>query len=694
MAGETITTTVTSTVTLGSGAYTGPLYIENTGFLNPSLGVGLIIPGSDVGGIVLNEGTIQPRLSSQEIGYNAVDMYSASSITNAATIIGGEGGFNRSTGGGQTGGAGVLLGAAGAKLENGGFIYGGTGGTATEEGSTGGTGGAGVIIDTGATLVNETAIYGGAGGSDFDPINKNTGGVGGDGVDLKGGLLINTLLIFGGSGGNGSSASLDGAGGLGVSIASGTLDNAGSVYGTYGTSGYSNAVVFGSLSAGTLVVQEGGQFFGKVVASTAVKDALVVGSTYTNDRTTGSSFIDLSGIGTEFTGFSQIDFSNAGTFEIEGNASGLASGQTISGFTLGDTIGLDGFTATSELYDGSHLTLANSSGQEVLNVGSVGNNSFVLNTTSIAGTEITLEANAPCFAAGTHILTLDGEKRVEDLVVGDQAVLFDGRVADISWIGYRTVNLKRHPKPELVIPIMIRAGAISQGLPERDLIVSPDHAFFFDGRLIPAKVLENGHSIYRLTDMAKVTYYHIELPTHDILVAEGVATESYLECGNRNAFENSGMPIMLHTSFNDDERDAFRIANSCGVFADEGEFVERIRASVLVRADIVTTNEPMMEVYIKDGVGYIESRTSVPGLLLADPRDRRTLGVKVQSIEIDGMTVSIDHEDLVDGWNYVECDGRWTMGKAVIPASLINGASSLKVNLSGVVVYAAKTSCV
>jgi hypothetical protein len=51
------------------------------------------------------------------------------------------------------------------------------------------------------------------------------------------------------------------------------------------------------------------------------------------------------------------------------------------------------------------------------------------------------------------------------------------------------------------------------------------------------------------------------------------------------------------------------------------------------------------------------------------------------------MTVSIDHEDLVDGWNYVECDGRWTMGKAVIPASLIKSSTSLNVKLCGVGTY-------
>ena len=76
-------------------------------------------------------------------------------------------------------------------------------------------------------------------------------------------------------------------------------------------------------------------------------------------------------------------------------------------------------------------------------------------------------------------------------------------------------------------------------MPHRDLWLSPDHAVFIDGVLIPVKYLIDGTSVARVA-VDEVSYHHIELARHDVLLAEGLAAESYLDTGDRAAFTNGG----------------------------------------------------------------------------------------------------------------------------------------------------------
>ena len=112
-----------------------------------------------------------------------------------------------------------------------------------------------------------------------------------------------------------------------------------------------------------------------------------------------------------------------------------------------------------------------------------------------------------CFAAGTRIGSPQGQIAVEDLRPGMLVQTCSGTPRPVRWIGYRHVDFTRHPSPDEVRPVRIRAGALHAGVPARDLRVSPEHAMFVDGGLVPARLLLNGTSIVRESECRCVTWY-------------------------------------------------------------------------------------------------------------------------------------------------------------------------------------------
>ena len=138
---------------------------------------------------------------------------------------------------------------------------------------------------------------------------------------------------------------------------------------------------------------------------------------------------------------------------------------------------------------------------------------FVSN--SIVNVMIT-SVNAPinaCFAAGTRILTVAGELPVERLAVGDRVITSAGDDELIVWIGTRDLDIARHAMPDAVRPVIVEADALADGVPARRLVLSPDHALYLDGVLVPAKDLVNGSTIRLDRQAASIRYYHIELRT-------------------------------------------------------------------------------------------------------------------------------------------------------------------------------------
>lgn len=148
-----------------------------------------------------------------------------------------------------------------------------------------------------------------------------------------------------------------------------------------------------------------------------------------------------------------------------------------------------------------------------------------------------------CFAAGTWIATPEGERRVEDLGIGDPITTADGRWVPVRLIGRQTiVKAFAGPRAQLV---RIRAGALGRGAckptPHTDLFVTGDHGMVVDGMIVNASALVNGRSIDWVSWPAtpeRRSVYHVETDAHDVILANGVASETFLDMPGRVAFDN------------------------------------------------------------------------------------------------------------------------------------------------------------
>jgi hypothetical protein len=150
------------------------------------------------------------------------------------------------------------------------------------------------------------------------------------------------------------------------------------------------------------------------------------------------------------------------------------------------------------------------------------------------------DAFTPCFLAGTLIATPAGDRPVETLAVGDPVTTADERSVPVRWVGRRTVVSAFGPGPEQA-PVEIAADAFGPGLPARPLRLTADHALLVDGVLVQAGALV-GTAARRLTAAElgeRYTVYHVETEAHGLILAEGVAAETFLDTVTRRRFDNA-----------------------------------------------------------------------------------------------------------------------------------------------------------
>jgi hypothetical protein len=358
-------------------------------------------------------------------------------------------------------------------------------------------------------------------------------------------------------------------------------------------------------------------------------------------------------------------------------------------------------------YDGTNVLLGLPNGSGGYAQYYVVSDSSTLDTSPITDMSTTGPYTPPppvCFVEGTRIRTARGDVAVETLTEGDSvAVHTRNGVTErpVVWVGRRRVNAAAHSDPERVLPIRIRRDAFAAGQPSRDLLVSPDHAIYLDGLLIPAKLLVNGGSIVQDTERSRVVYYHVELSEHSVIYAEDLPAESYLDTGNRVVFENGGALMMLHPDFSISARLQLREEGSCAPFVVAPTMVRPIWHKLAQRSGRIgypvlepeTISDPDLrlctaarqlrplsvtnDTYLfalppgTDDVRLV-SRAARPNQTRPWIEDSRCLGVRIGRITVkdgcDLAEVAIDGPALGSGWWAVETDGaamaRWTNGEA------------------------------
>jgi autotransporter passenger strand-loop-strand repeat protein len=333
-----------------------------------------------------------------------------------------------------------------------------------------------------------------------------------------------------------------------VGSAASQVVSGGHVFSTVVNSGGTQDISGGAVTA-TKVFGGGSQIVsGGVVSNSLLIDgaAEIVSS---GASAAGTQTIEAGSViasaGATFTGTVAF-IGGGGTLTIGAPAS---FGAIVTGFETNDTIDLTSLAFTgsgSASLNGDQLSVTQGAVTQVVDIVPTTaqvDSYFIVASDGDGGTDVT-----PCFAAGTRIATARGPVPVEALRVGELVRLAEGGTAPLRWLGYRRVAPRRHPRPADMQPVRVAAHAFGLGRPGRVVRLSPDHAVFVDGVLIPVRYLLNGATL-RQEDVAAVTYWHVELPAHAVLLAEGLPCESFLDTGNRAAFANGGDVVQQHPAF-------------------------------------------------------------------------------------------------------------------------------------------------
>ena len=325
------------------------------------------------------------------------------------------------------------------------------------------------------------------------------------------------------------------------------------------------------------------------------------------------------------------------------------------------------------------------------------------NSTYTPGSYITV-TNSPnnattitCFAQGTLIRTAHGDMAVETLSVGDIVVTASGDKRPIRWLGHRTIDCRAQSASD-VMPIRVSAHAFGANRPARDLYVSPEHSLcvnLVEEVLIPAYRLLNGSTIAQV-EVDTVTYWHVEFDTHDIILAENMPTESFLEMG-----ENRGLLGVSSAKVSEEVR-ARTHTDFCRPFLDSGPVLDVVRMQLAARAERLgwtPVQDPELSgvadsvplhpqiaggeafFVVPNGTRNLRLRSAECVPLSFGGQDPRRIGLAVYAIaltDVHGITHTLDldapsqRDNFHNGERQEGLHYRWTRGDLVVPAEILS----------------------
>jgi autotransporter-associated beta strand protein len=384
-------------------------------------------------------------------------------------------------------------------------------------------------------------------------------------------------------------------------------------------------------------------------------------------------------------------------------ANGATFGTTFDNFGDNDNIDIAGLTYTAgatAIYNSGTGKLAVTSNGETIYfnlTGTIASHYYAYND---GNGGVLVNDNPACFLRGAMILTPDGEVPVQDLKIGDLVTTLDGSAQSIVWIGKGRSLVT--PKNQGARPVIVRKDAISDGAPCRDLYLTKAHSLFLDDVLIPVEHLINGASILWDENSRVVEYYHVELPAHGVIIADGAASESYFDGGNRDTFLNADRPENLPET------------DWCAPVLSSGPIVAGVWKHLLDRsgftppaltgdADLhLLADGVRIDAETIDGATHrfrltqapfdlrIVSRSAVPRAI-GRSHDLRRLGVAIRSLKLEAAELTTHLTSgsalLHEGFHPGETERklRWTDGNAAVPARALlafEGEFTLTVELA------------
>lgn len=519
--------------------------------------------------------------------------------------------------------------------------------------------------------------------------------------------------------------------------------SSGIVYNTSLTNNASQFVFSGAIASNT-VISGGYQsiYSGAVASDTTVTDGSVYvgnGANLGNVTINNGGYLDVSvktniqgAVTLNQGGSAQLTTSNGGAINLVGNYNG---GLTIIGdpSIIGNdqntsvTTQIQGFSGVDAGHsdsislqydalqnnklsnvtfpDNNHITITMDNGFSLtLNIVGIKQTGYSIQSSSDGASGLVLTV---CFLSGTQIKTKLGVKNIEELQTGDFVTTYDWAQKkyierEVTWVGkkYCRVN-KSLPDDMAGYPVRIVKDAIAKNIPYKDLLVTAEHCLFFEDKFIPARMLVNGSTIYYDYAITSYEYYHLETQDHAVIIADGVCTESYLDTGNRHAFNHNQK--IIETSFQSAKDWTIDAAAPLVVARDvveplynklnkraqrlkadyKGRHVQLVEDSDLhlvtdqgqvirnkrVSGDWVTFMVPSTAEFV-----WINSNRSRPCDVVGPFVDNRHfLGVLVGEIMVfaDNKNEFLNilrEEEMLEGWHAKQKQaGRWTKGRALLP---------------------------